>query len=114
MDQAIDVTALVGTYGLAVALIIIGVLFGMFVMWPWYTKRAEKKDALEVERHSQYMKTIDNFTTAMNAVNITMSSTAQLIAGMTDKIDDHHRDVMSELRAKRKGDRVSGVMGCPG
>lgn len=102
MDQSIDVAALVGTYGLAVALIIILVLFGIFAVWPWYKERQKEQDSTEKERHSQYMGTIDRFTTALNAVNVTMSSTAQLIGSMVDKMDDNHREVMNELR--RKGD----------
>lgn len=98
MDQAIDISALIGTYGLAVALIIVIVIFGLFWYWPWYKERVKQRDLMESGRHGQYMVTIDKFTTALNAVNVTMSSTAQLIAGMTDRIDDHHRDVMAELR----------------
>jgi hypothetical protein len=47
------------------------------------------------------MTVIADFSTAMQAVNVTMSSLAQLVSGMTDRIDDHHAEVMQELRGHK-------------
>jgi len=115
-EQAVDINTLIGTYGLAVALIIIGVLFGIFKVWPWWTKRVEAADAEEqrryeekqreeIKRHDQYLASqnrsndlVEKFTIAIQAVNSTMNSVAQLISTQTDRMDDYHKQVMDEIR----------------
>lgn len=109
MDQLLQATA---NNGLAIVLVILGAWFAVSKLWPYVTKRQdrlddEEKQRLDAEtleskrRHSEYMTVISDFSTAMQAVNVTMSSLAQLVSGMTDRIDDHHTEVMSELRNKR-------------
>ncbi len=105
MDQSLDISAIVGTYGLAVFLVIIVAWFAIFKYWPWYTTRLANRDAEEQRRHDQYLATqdrandlVEKFTVAIQAVNTTMNSVAQLISTQTDRMDDYHREVMAEIR----------------
>lgn len=91
----------VDSSGLALSLVTFALIFFMFKVWPWWIRRIEKKDADEVQRHAEYMKVIGEFSRAMNAVNTTMSQSASMIGALTDRIDEHHHEVMAELRSKR-------------
>ncbi len=93
--------------GLAFGLVVLGALFAYFKFWPWWVKRMESKDAEEVRRHNQYLVSIERsnqlvekFTNAILAVNMTMQATAQLISDQTNKMDEHHEEVMRELRGE--------------
>lgn len=100
-DTSIDLATVISTYGLAVFLIVIIALFVVFKWWPWYVKRTESRDADENRRHSEYMNVIADFSKAMQAVNVTMSTSSQMIAAMTDRMDDNHKEILYELRSKR-------------
>ena len=109
MEQLLQATA---NNGLAIVLVILGAWFGIAKVWPYVTRRQDRLDAEKKKRadddnteakrrHDEYMKVIADFSTAMQAVNVTMSSLAQLVSGMTDRIDDHHAAVMQELRGHK-------------
>jgi len=109
MEQLLQATA---NNGLAIVLVILGAWFAVSKVWPYVTKRQDRLDEEEKQRldadtleskrrHSEYMTVIADFSTAMLAVNVTMSSLAQLVSGMTDRIDDHHAEVMQELRGHK-------------
>lgn len=106
--------------GVAVVIVVFGLAFFAGKVWPHITKRQDRIDAetkerqdrldaeekeraevrskIEKERHSEYMKVIGDFAQALNAVNMTTNALGQLIGNMTNKIDDHHEQVMAELR----------------
>lgn len=108
--------------GVAVVIVAFMLLFFAGKIWPYITKRQERLDAeakarqekldaeenarleerakTEKERHQEYMKVIGDFAQALNAVNMTTNALGQLIGNMTNKIDDHHEQVMAELRRK--------------
>lgn len=108
--------------GVAIVIVAFGLLFFAGKAWPYITKRQERLDAeakarqdrldaeecdhaearaeTEKERHKEYMRVIGDFAQALNAVNMTTNALGQLIGNMTNKIDDHHEQVMAELRRK--------------
>ena len=90
--------------GLAIVLVVFGISFFSAKIWPWYVKRWERLDKEQTKRHDQYLASIersndlvDKFTDAIQAVNMTMHATGQLIADQTNKIDEHHAEVMRKL-----------------
>ncbi len=100
--------------GIAPGLIIFGVLFFYFKFWPWYTARMAAKDAEENRRHNQFIATqveanriqaetnhlIERFTVAVNGMIAATHGIGQLVSTQTDKMDDYHDQVMSELRKR--------------
>ena len=59
-EQTIDVNAIIGTYGLAVALVIIGALFVIFKVWPWFVEDQRRRREAEQARHNDYINTYRN------------------------------------------------------
>jgi hypothetical protein len=97
--------------GVAVVLVAFGMVFFTVKVWPYITRRQDRLDAEDKKRkddhdaeekfrHAEYMKVIGNFAAALNAVNTTTNALGQLIGNMTNKMDDHHEQVMAELRRK--------------
>jgi hypothetical protein len=93
--------------GLALVLVVFGMIFFAGRIWPWYTKRQERLDQEQNKRHNQYLASIERenvlvekFADALRAINMTMQATAQLISDQTDTIDKHHAEVMRELRGE--------------
>ncbi len=91
--------------GIAPGLIIFGALFFYFKGWPWYTHRQAAKDSEENRRHDQYIATqnrtnelIEQFTTAINGINITINGIGQVISEQTNRMDDYHEQVMEKLK----------------
>ncbi len=48
--NANDLAELIDKYGIPAILLIIGILFAVTQLWPWYKARREKQDIAEVER----------------------------------------------------------------
>lgn len=100
-----DFSTIFTSNGVAIGLIIVGCMFFYFKLWPWYVTRQAARDTEETRRHDQYLATLERsnnltekFTDALNALSVVSNGTAQVIATLVDRVDEHHTEVMQELR----------------
>ncbi len=83
--------------GIAVFLVAIVVWFLIFKFWPWYTQRVAIADTEKKTLHTEYLQTIKEFSTAINAASVTNAKLAEAIFLLKGNVDAQHAEVMKLL-----------------
>ena len=101
-EQAIDVNAIIGTYGLAVALVIIGALFVIFKVWPWFIEDQKRRCEAEQARHADYISTYRKSTESTDLLTKVLIEFSTLVKAQhdqqKDQADNNHNEVVGILR----------------
>lgn len=121
-EQSIDISAIIGTYGLAVALVLIGALFVIFKVWPWFVEDQKRRRETEAARHKDYIDTYKQSTASTDLLTKVLIEFSTLVKSQHDQqketAEDNHKEVVGILRGEviTRLDRIErstsgGIMG---